>query len=200
VLSHIEEKKEEVKVEVKPEIAARPMVLRGRTYKVMTPMGEAFMTVNRDENDSPFEVFINIGKGGMHTMADAEAIGRLISLALRTANGNRGDVAWKIVSQLRGIGGASHVGFGKDRVMSLADAVSKVLAEDMAGVTEQQPETLPLNLTVDTDPITPAVVVNDAKTQNASKQHADLCPECGNTSLIAEEGCYKCYNCGYSKC
>jgi ribonucleoside-diphosphate reductase alpha chain len=109
VLSHIEEKKEEVKVEVKPEIAARPMVLRGRTYKVMTPMGEAFMTVNRDENDSPFEVFINIGKGGMHTMADAEAIGRLISLALRTANGNRGDVAWKIVSQLRGIGGASHV-------------------------------------------------------------------------------------------
>lgn len=195
VLSHIEEKKEEVKEDKKAEIAARPMVLRGRTYKVITPMGEAFMTVNRDPDDRPFEVFINIGKGGMHTMADAEAIGRLISLALRTANGNRAEVAWKIVSQLRGIGGSSHVGFGKDRVMSLADAVSKVLAEDMAGVTtEEQAEALTLNLTVENE--TPT----DKPVAKASDKHADLCPECGNTSLIAEEGCYKCYNCGYSKC
>jgi ribonucleoside-diphosphate reductase alpha chain len=30
----------------------------------------------------------------------------------------------------------------------------------------------------------------------------DLCPECGQASVINEEGCRKCYapGCGYSEC
>jgi len=28
----------------------------------------------------------------------------------------------------------------------------------------------------------------------------DLCPECGAGSLAYEEGCRKCYSCGYSEC
>src|SRR5205814_571503 len=93
---------------------------------------------------------ITVGKGGMHTMADAEAMGRLVSLSLRLSRkaSSPKEVAQKISAQLRGIGGASHVGFGKNRVMSLADAIAKVLAEDMSqtpslGVAEP----LPLNLT-----------------------------------------------------
>ncbi|MBI2022601.1 adenosylcobalamin-dependent ribonucleoside-diphosphate reductase, partial [Candidatus Daviesbacteria bacterium] len=166
----------------------RPLILRGRTYKMQTPVGEGFITINRDENDNPFEVFINIGKGGMHVMADAEAIGRLVSLTLRVSrsagkNSPR-EVGKKIVAQLKGIGGSSHIGFGRDRVISLADAIAKALAEDLAqsASQENQSEIIPLNLTI-----------------NPASQ-ADLCPECGEATFVREDGCEKCYSCGFSKC
>lgn len=187
-------------------VAGRPMVLRGRTYKVMTPVGEAYITLNRDENNQPFEVFITVGRGGMHTMADAEAMGRLMSLSLRLArSANSVDptaVAQKIVSQLRGIGGASHVGFGKDRVMSLADAIAKVLAEDLAlGANEQSEkqvaDPIPLNL-VEEAPA--ANTGSDDVVRSSAMAQADLCPECGNATFVREDGCQKCYSCGYSKC
>ena len=28
----------------------------------------------------------------------------------------------------------------------------------------------------------------------------DICPECGTGSLAYEEGCRKCYSCGYAEC
>ncbi len=181
-------------------IADRPMILRGHTYKVSTPVGEAFVTVNRDAEDQPFEVFVTVGRAGMHTMADAEAMGRLVSLSLRLARGAKETdpkaVALKIVGQLRGIGGASHVGFGKNRVMSLADAIAKVLAEDLAQApTTESAQTLPLNLTEGANTGTDDVVLSAA-----SRSQADLCPECGSASFVMEEGCKKCYSCGYSMC
>jgi ribonucleoside-diphosphate reductase alpha chain len=176
-------------------VAERPMILRGRTYKISTPVGEAFITVNRDLADQPFEVFVTVGRAGMHTMADAEAMGRLVSLSLRLARGAKETdpkaVALKIVGQLRGIGGASSVGFGKNRVQSLADAIAKVLAEDLAqSPTQESVEALPLNLTEGSDP---------APSLSAHVQ-ADLCPECGSASFVMEEGCKKCHSCGYSMC
>ena len=172
-------------------VAERPMILRGRTYKVSTPVGEAFVTINRDEQNQPFEVFVTVGKGGMHTMADAEAMGRLVSLSLRLSRqaSSPKEVAQKIAEQLRGIGGASSVGFGKNRVMSLADAIAKVLAEDLVlNGSEQVAEVIPLNLTQSVEP------------QAKSKVQADLCPECGSFSFVMEEGCKKCHSCGYSMC
>lgn len=210
VLYH-DDKKEEKKEEATPAPAEeprehRPMILRGRTYEVVTPVGKAFVTVNRDENELPFEIFITVGKGGMHTQADAEAIGRLTSISLRIARGNRREIAQKIVSQLSGIGGSSHVGFGKNRVMSLADAVSKVLAEDLAlseTVEPKEAEQVPLSMppqvpngdTTKSDDVVPAGQMN-----LAINKQADLCPECGEATFVREDGCQKCYSCGYSKC
>lgn len=199
VLSHMETE-EEKKEEPAQAFVSRPMILNGRTYRMQTPLGEAFVTINRDQQNQPFEVFVTIGKGGMHTMADAEAIGRLVSLSLRLArvNGqlNAKEVARKIIAQLRGIGGASHVGFGKDRVMSLADAIAKVLAEDLAvGEELEVIEQVPLNLTQEVNTGSDDVVLS-----TASKSQADLCPECGSVSFVMEEGCKKCYSCGYSMC
>lgn len=199
----VEEKAEDQLRSGPSPIASRPMILLGRTYKIMTPVGEAYITINRDEQDQPFEVFVTVGRAGMHTMADAEAMGRLVSLALRLArNGNPTDpkeVAQKIVSQLKGIGGGSHVGFGKDRVMSLADAIAKILAEDLTHTltdgASNQPELLPLTLVESSN----NEMRDDAVRMNPSAQ-ADLCPECGNATLVLEEGCTKCYSCGYSKC
>ncbi len=175
--------------------ASRPMTLRGRTYKINSPVGEAFITVNRDSADMPFEVFVTIGKAGMHTAADAEALGRVISLALRVSRPNSKEVAMKIVSQLKGIGGASQIGFGKDRVMSLADAIAKALAEDIAltAASSQDPEQAPLELTITDE-------VNYEQPKLYDTKEADLCPECGAASFVLEEGCQKCYSCGYSKC
>ena len=173
----------------------RPVILRGRTYKMMTPVGEAFVTINRDSEDHPFEVFVTIGKAGMHTSADAEAIGRLVSLALRISRPNSKEIAVKVVSQLKGIGGSSQIGFGKDRVMSLADAIAKALAEDLAlNGSSQTPEQVPLDLTQS----------NGGEKMPLGQMHisatADLCPECGTASFVLEEGCQTCYSCGYSKC
>src|SRR4029078_10145164 len=145
------EEKTQVELDSQDTVASRPMILRGRTYKIQTPVGEEFITINRDESDQPFEVFITVGKGGMHTMADAEAMGRLVSLSLRLARSagsvDPKSIAQKISAQLRGIGGSSHIGFGKDRVMSLGDAVAKALAEDIAITeSEKNADPIPLNL------------------------------------------------------
>src|SRR5437667_405057 len=64
-------------------IKPRPHSLTGATYRMETPIGTAFITVNETENGEPFEVFVQVGKGGSDTMAVAEALGRLISLVLR---------------------------------------------------------------------------------------------------------------------
>src|SRR5215468_9468706 len=64
-------------------IKPRPHSLAGKTYRMETPIGTAFITVNQTEQNEPFEVFVQVGKGGSDTMAVAEALGRLISLTLR---------------------------------------------------------------------------------------------------------------------
>ncbi|MGD2071189.1 MAG: vitamin B12-dependent ribonucleotide reductase, partial [Gemmatimonadota bacterium] len=76
----------------------RPPMLRGRTIKMNSPLGDLYVTVNEDEGGHPFEVFCTLGKAGGAAMADAEAIGRLVSLALRS-----GIPITAVRDQLRGI-------------------------------------------------------------------------------------------------
>jgi hypothetical protein len=61
----------------------RPKRLQGATYRKDTPLGTAYITVNSDERNEPFEVFMNVGKAGTEVTAVSEAMGRLISLVLR---------------------------------------------------------------------------------------------------------------------
>jgi len=82
-----------------------------------TPVGTAYVVINTTEGE-PFEVFVNVGKAGSDIAADAEAIGRLVSLNLRLGfNFSSRDVLEQIVDQLEGIGGGESVGFGKDRIL-----------------------------------------------------------------------------------
>ena len=138
VLSHgTESKKEEAVVDnghardkSPAHLRKRPHYLKGLTRRISTPVGHAFVTINEDEDGNPFEVFVNVGKAGSDIMADAEAIGRLISLALRIPSDySPQEVTQQIVNQLSGIGGSRQQGFGPNRVHSLGDAISKVLAE-----------------------------------------------------------------------
>jgi len=189
-----DEKKEEVKEEKEAEVVdlrSRPNKLQGDTYKVQTPVGNAFVAINADENGNPFEVFINVGKAGTHVMADAEAIGRLISLSLRVPSAYPPKaVAEAVAEQLSGIGGAESVGFGNNKVRSLADGVAKVIREYIktdGKAHDSKSEEKPVLLATQQELPLP-------------EKKGDLCPECGQASLVLEEGCQKCYSCGASKC
>ena len=94
----------------------RPALLKGRTVKMDCPLGDLYVTINEDETGRPFEVFCTLGKAGGAAMADAEAIGRLISLALRS-----GVPITAVRDQLRGISCDRAVGFGL-RSLSAPDA------------------------------------------------------------------------------
>ena len=106
-----------------------PNIRQGATVSLKTPSGTAHLTMNHDSSGQPFEVFVEIGKAGSSVKAMAEAIGRLISLIFRLEPIPPTERALQIIEQLSGIGGAQSVGFGKDKVLSLPDAVSKALAE-----------------------------------------------------------------------
>jgi ribonucleoside-diphosphate reductase alpha chain len=99
----------------------RPETLEGFTTRIKTGYGYLYVTVTEYEG-KPFEVFATIGKSGKSTTAKTEAIGRLISLALRS-----GVNVQKIIEQLEGIGGEQPIFQEGGLVLSIPDAISKVL-------------------------------------------------------------------------
>lgn len=199
-----EEKKEEQKQEVQSVvIKPRPVKVEGATYKIDTPMGAAYITVNNDEGGSPFEVFVTIGKAGTDVAAMAEALGRLISTNLRFGNHLPAiERAKNIVDQLTGIGGSRSVGFGKDRIRSLPDAISKAIGLHFGLVQTYKEEIsmAPVAIQSATQEVLPVAIPDKQLHLNDSSKHRDLCPSCGEASMVLEEGCKKCYACGYSEC
>jgi len=102
-------------------VRKRPDIVYGFTQKVDTGLGALYLTIN-EQDGKPFEVFATIGKSGKSITAKAEAIGRLVSLALRS-----GVAVRDIVEQLKGIGG-EHPKFQKKILLqSIPDAVAWVL-------------------------------------------------------------------------
>jgi len=106
----------------------RPDELPSTTYKISTGLGRLYITVTYF-NREPFEVFCSIGKSGYSTMADAEAIGRLTSLALRS-----GISIDEIVSQLKGIGGSEPTFHNGALIQSIPDAIAQVLERHIGQV------------------------------------------------------------------
>jgi ribonucleoside-diphosphate reductase alpha chain len=182
----------------------RPKRLSGVTISRKTPFGTAYITMNSDEHNNPFEVFITVGKAGSDLQADAEGLGRMISLGLRTtAPQNRKEMLKLIVDQLQGIGGSRAVGMGPSRVTSLPDAVAGALMEFYFPPTAAQQ----LNLPIGNGNGTPAPEAPTEEADVHSNGHvtgfvsgADICPECKMVTLIKAEGCEKCLTCGYSRC
>lgn len=169
----------------------RPKKLAGSTVSRKTPFGTAFITMNSDESGNPFEVFITVGKAGSDIQADAEGLGRMLSLQLRTtAPQNRREMLKLIIDQLEGIGGSRAVGFGNGRVLSLPDAVAGALRENYMAEEVVQQLGLPME-TLEARPTTPPTGIISG---------ADICPECGTATLVRAEGCKKCLTCGYSEC
>ena len=102
-------------------VRKRPDIVQGVTQKVQTGLGAMYLTVN-EVGGEPFEVFATIGKSGRSITAKAEAIGRLVSLALRSGVHVR-----DVVAQIKGIGGEHPVFRGKGLLLSIPDAIAWVL-------------------------------------------------------------------------
>jgi len=191
-------KKEEDKTKV-PDyvIKPRPMVVHGSTYRINTPVGTAFITVNTNGGGEPLEVFVTVGKAGTDVYAMAEGLARMVSIALRFASHlPYQQRVTEIVAQLRGIGGARTMGFGKDRIRSLPDAIAKVLSMHFGlnGDAEKSQKTSAVK------PELISAVAQPSLIQPQEDGLFDICPKCGEVSLAHEEGCKKCYGCGYSEC
>ncbi|MBW6441996.1 adenosylcobalamin-dependent ribonucleoside-diphosphate reductase [Patescibacteria group bacterium] len=177
--------------------------LEGATYSVKTPQGKAFITVNKDTAGKPFEVFINVGKAGTDVAALSEGLGRLVSGWLRAPSSSDSTVT-EIISQLIGIGGSRSVGFGKNKVGSIPDAVAKVLSEEFGYSISNSGVNMGENCSnhdKDHDGTTDIEIESEKQGFSPGVMgNVDMCPDCGNYSFVKEEGCAKCYICGYSIC
>jgi len=149
---------------------ARPNILEGFTEMTKTGMGNLYVSVS-EYNNRPFELFAIIGKCGKSTTAKTEAIGRLISLAFRS-----GIKVEEIINQLKGISGEHAVFQEGGLVLSIPDAIAKVLEKRY----------IPKGN-------------GNGKKQFENSLKSDLCPECSQP-ITFEEGCKTCHSCGYTKC
>jgi len=200
----------EIRLQRRRHKRTRPATLRGMTRRMPSPLGDLYVTVNEDENDKPFEVFATLGKAGGAAMADVEAIGRLISLALRS-----GIPMAEITRQMRGISCDRAVGVGPNKVLSVPDAIAQALIQherEKEGVQQELPMAPPPGSTgspVASSSYAPPI---DMDYTGAQAAQADLdfgydpgqtfigtCPDC-KSELQYMEGCMKCLACGYSEC
>src|SRR5437016_7924219 len=158
---------------------ARPDTLRGITSRHEPPPGTMFLNITEDDRGQPFAVFINLGKAGGAAMADAEAIGRLISLALRSGIPMR-----EVHRQLRGIASDRVVGLGPNKVMSVPDAIGIVLENWWRNKEGVQQELLaPKTTASPTEPVTVAQTTGaNAQIQafdvyNGGESFIQACPD-----------------------
>ena len=181
---------------------ARPDRLRGTTIRKETPLGTMFVNITEDDRGQPFEVFVTLGKAGGSAMADAEAMGRLISLALRS-----GIPLMEIHKQLRGISSDRAVGLGPHKVLSVPDAIGIALYEwwqDKQGVQQEllaspgtaAPREVNLAPTVSQSGAQP---LTGFELNSGAESFMGTCPDCGSQMEYAE-GCVKCHVCGFSEC
>jgi ribonucleoside-diphosphate reductase alpha chain len=193
---------------------SRPNKLRGTTIRKETPLGVMFVNITEDEKGQPFEVFLTLGKAGGSAMADAEAMGRLISLALRS-----GIPLSSVHKQLRGISSDRAVGLGPNKVLSLPDAIGIAIEEwNRDRVIGVQQELMPDQagqgaggsemVTSMTHQVQAALrpqgnAAAEMELQfgfhHATEAYIGTCPDCGSQMENAE-GCVKCHVCGFSEC
>jgi ribonucleoside-diphosphate reductase alpha chain len=180
---------------------SRPELLRGATRRLETPLGTLYVTITEDDRGQPFEVFMSLGKAGGALMADVEALGRLISLALRS-----GIPMKEIYRQLRGISSDRVMGLGPNKILSVPDAVGIAIERWMQEKQGIQQELLPGSQVAGENA---PVVAQRAPVAGLEGEQMILggmqdtlsgaCPDCGSQLEFAE-GCMKCHVCGFSEC
>jgi|Deesub1362A_J573_1020465.scaffolds.fasta_scaffold00171_48 ribonucleoside-diphosphate reductase alpha chain len=150
----------------------RPEVIKGTTRRMKTGCGNLYVTINEDEDGNLFELFTHMGKAGGCAASQAEAIGRLVSLALRS------NIAPpEIVKQLRGISCHNPEWTNNGKILSCSDAIAKAIEKYYQ--TEGKGN--------GSDPVLEKKVIYGA------------CPECGG-AVEHEGGCAVCRDCGFTRC
>ena len=168
----------------------RPSRIKGVTERVRTGHGNMFVTINYDDNADPFEVFIAVGKAGGCDSAQLEGISRLTTLALRAGIDPK-----QVVEHLQGIT-CCPAWEGGTLVRSAPDALALVLKrnlkldDDVPPAEEEARSTQPGLFLADVD----------KPTNGHVSTKGSRCPECSVGTLVYQEGCKRCPECGYNKC
>ncbi len=144
--------------------------LHGYTYRIKTGYGNLYVTIN-ELVGKPFEVFCQIGRSGASELAKAEAVGKLVSLALRS-----GIQLEYIIEQIDDIMGSQPIITKKGYIKSIPDAMAKVLREYME---KKQHKEVAFKI--------------------SPKIGKQICPECGN-DLVPDSRCPYCSVCGWKSC
>ncbi len=193
LLTEKQAKRQAVKI-VPAKVTPRPATLIGITARERTPFGTAFVTINYANGNprEPFEVFVRLGKAGSDLEADAEAIGRLLSLILRLPSPmTREERLREVIDQLEHIGGSRFSGFGPERVRSMPDGIARALSRFLETVISKEGN---LRLPAPENAISRNGDLHDAAITG------DFCPRCRQASLVTQQGCLRCRDCGYKEC
>ncbi len=179
----------------------RPAVLESKTVLVETGRGKIYITLSFTSDGHLFEVFTNHGKAGGNDSAMAEALSRMISLSLRS-----GVSPNDVIDQLINIVDNPIVTRG-GQILSVPDAIAKVIRTHAYSPPKGiiSPEVDASQVALLSPPKSSEVgmpqasqpAVNGMTSRYAS---TESCPECFAPNVAFEEGCMKCYVCGYSKC
>ena len=181
VISAKEEKEERGVIRPRP----RPPVVRGVTRKIATGCGNLYVTMNEDEHGL-FEVFARLGKAGGCADAQLEAVGRLVSLCLRS-----GVKPEDIIKQLKAIRCPNPLLARGGPILSCPDAIAKAIEDHIKGKEVFQPARLDYFEKKKEEVLEPPRLTEKAP--------VGVCPDCGSP-LVYEEGCRICKQCGYSSC
>lgn len=158
----------------------RGKITFGATEKTITSDGTLYVTINQDEHGL-CEVFTNIGKHGSEVSAWSEAVGRLISLCLRS-----GISLKSIIKQLRGIT-SRPIWQDGEQILSVPDAIGRALSRYLTEDDGQTQIKIPGN------------VKTPEFSDNGRIAAFSACPDCGSP-VEYESGCVVCRSCGFSKC
>jgi hypothetical protein len=192
----------------------RPSVTVGHTVRMNTGCGNLYVTINEDGEGQPFELFNHMGKAGGCAASQNEAIGRLISYALRC-----GASVEPLIKQLKGVS-CHRPAWGEDgKISSCSDAIGKALEKyttaraartgSRAPAASEEPrlggetEARDIELPPEIDRRRMSALMS--ATNGGSRKSADVtrvqgaCPDCGS-QLSFEEGCVKCHSCGFTEC
>jgi ribonucleoside-diphosphate reductase alpha chain len=173
VLSTGKTKKEAEPVSTKIVPRKRPETIKGETRGMKTGCGNIYVTVNEDENGQVFELFTHMGKAGGCAASQAEAIGRLVSLALRS--NIEPEV---IISQLKGITCHEQTWTNGGKITSCSDAIGKALEKYLQKGEKGN---------------------GNGGNGHTEVMRIGQCPECGG-AVEHEGGCAVCHSCGFTKC
>ncbi|HYM91996.1 MAG TPA: adenosylcobalamin-dependent ribonucleoside-diphosphate reductase, partial [bacterium] len=203
----------------RPSTRPRPKVTTGRTERIETPRGRIYVTINED-SQGVCEVFVQ------SLDVEADAIGRIASLALRTGADPRHVIEqlWRVQSRevaidrsndgtvvrvttvaqgvALAIGRALYgPGFRPDLVFPMADRLP-VPRSSNGGANGQEAAASRESEgggTADPGALVPEYAAPAEDFQQPLLTFAGVCPDCGS-SLIYENGCSSCRSCGYSRC
>ncbi|OGR86668.1 MAG: ribonucleoside-diphosphate reductase, adenosylcobalamin-dependent [Elusimicrobia bacterium RIFCSPHIGHO2_02_FULL_57_9] len=150
-------------------------------YQIKTGYGPLHIHINYDER-GPYQVFTNIPPLGTEISALTSLVGIMLSKYLA-----EGGDPLRILKHLNSVKGDKPIGFGENRVDSIAHAIAIALRQHLKKTGW---------LTDDED------AAQKEQLEIITLAKAEYCPKCYSSNVAYESGCSgpTCHDCGFSEC